>query len=79
MRKFIEPFDKRNRSTNPENGTRRIEKETDGINHLQIFYNGSWRHNQKCKLKTNNLQLKCRTIFFLNFTCMIYLVLQKLP
>jgi dynactin complex subunit len=53
MRKFIEPFDKRNRSTNPENGTRRIEKETDGINHLQIFYNGSWRHDQKCKLKTN--------------------------
>ena len=53
MKKFIEPFDKRNRSTNPENGTRRIEKETDGVTHLQIFYNGSWRHDHKCKLKTN--------------------------
>jgi hypothetical protein len=53
MKKFIEPFDKRNRSTNPENGTRRIQKETDGATHLQIFYNGSWRHDQKCKLKTN--------------------------
>jgi len=53
VKKFIEPFDKRNRSTNPENGTRRIQKETDGVTHLQIFYNGSWRHDQKCKLKTN--------------------------
>jgi hypothetical protein len=53
MKKFIEPFDKRNRSTNPENGTRRIEKEPDGVTHLQIFYNGSWRHDHKCKLKTN--------------------------
>ena len=53
MKKFIEPFDKRNRSANPENGSRRIQKETDGATHLQIFYNGSWRHDQKCKLKTN--------------------------
>ncbi len=53
MKKFIESFDKRNRSANPENGTRRIEKENNGILHLQIFYNGSWRHDQKCKLKTN--------------------------
>ena len=53
MKKFIETFDKRKGSSNPENGTRRIQRETDGINHLQIFYNGSWRHDIKCKLKTN--------------------------
>lgn len=53
MKKFIETFDKRKGSSNPENGTRRIQRETDGVNHLQIFYNGSWRHDIKCKLKTN--------------------------
>ncbi len=52
MRKFLESFD-RNRGGNPQNGTTRIERENDGTIHLQVFYNGSWRHDQKCKIKTN--------------------------
>ncbi len=53
MRKFLEPINNRNAEGNPENGTTRIQKSTDSSLHLQIFYNGSWRHDKNCKLKTN--------------------------
>ncbi|VFJ13116.1 conserved protein of unknown function [Candidatus Nitrosocosmicus franklandus] len=53
MRKFLETFGDRNKETNPENGTTRIQKSSDNSLHLQIFYNGSWRHDNSCKLTTN--------------------------
>ena len=53
MRKFLEPYNDRNREGNPENGATRIQKTSDSSMHLQIFYNGSWRHDNNCKIKTN--------------------------
>ncbi len=53
MRKFLEPINDRNREGNPENGASRIHKTSDSSMHLQIFYNGSWRHDNNCKIKTN--------------------------
>jgi hypothetical protein len=53
MRKFLEPINDRNREGNPENGATRIQKTSDSSLHLQIFYNGSWRHDVNCKIKTN--------------------------
>lgn len=53
MRKFLETFSDRNKEGNPENGTTRIQKNSDNSIHLQIFYNGSWRHDHNCKVKTN--------------------------
>jgi len=53
MRKFLEPYNDRNREGNPENGATRIQKTADSSMHLQIFYNGSWRHDNNCKIKTN--------------------------
>ena len=53
MRKFLEPINDRNREGNPENGANRIQKASDSSLHLQIFYNGSWRHDNNCKIKTN--------------------------
>ncbi len=53
MKKFLEPFNDRTKASNPGNGTTRIQKASDGSIHLHVFYNGSWRHDQKCKIKTN--------------------------
>ena len=53
MRKFLEPFNNRSSEANPQNGATRLQKDTNSSLHLQIFFNGSWRHDQNCKLKTN--------------------------
>jgi hypothetical protein len=42
---------------NPKNGYQRVTLEYDGFNHLQVFVNGSWRHDYRCKEHTNK---ECR-------------------
>jgi hypothetical protein len=53
MRKGIEVIRERKDAFNPKNGATRIEVDRDGQRHLECFYNGSWRHDQRCKEKTN--------------------------
>ena len=72
MRKFLEPYNDRNREGNPENGATRIQKTSDSSMHLQIFYNGSWRHDNNCKIKTiKNAVLRDRLLKLYNsfFLC----------
>lgn len=40
-------------SSNPKNGSQRVITYSDGFNHLQVFVNGSWRHDFRCKERTN--------------------------
>lgn len=53
MRKFLEPFNDRHSEGNPINGTTRVQRNSDSSLHLQVFFNGSWRHDHNCKSKTN--------------------------
>jgi len=50
MRKPIEIIHKRNQFHNPNNGSNRIKYEIDGTNHLETFYNGSWRYSRKINI-----------------------------
>jgi hypothetical protein len=39
---------------NPKNGTQRVIIDpADGSNHLQVFFNGSWMHDYRCKDQMN--------------------------
>ena len=39
---------------NPKNGTQKVVTDpTDGSNHLEVFMNGSWMHDYRCKDQTN--------------------------
>ncbi|MPZ07805.1 MAG: hypothetical protein GEU26_15565 [Nitrososphaeraceae archaeon] len=44
--------------SNPKNGHQRVVTNNDGVNHLQVFVNGSWWHDFRCKEHTNK---DCRT------------------
>jgi hypothetical protein len=44
--------------SNPKNGYQRIVTNYEGVGHLQVFMNGSWRHDYRCKEHTNK---NCRT------------------
>jgi len=38
----------------PKNGQERVVADRDGVNHLQYFMQGSWRHdNTNCKIRVN--------------------------
>ncbi len=52
MRKSVEVINKR-RSNQVKNGSTRIQTTSEGIKHLEIFQNGSWQHDQRCKSNTN--------------------------
>lgn len=40
--------------THPKNGTQRVVTDaTDESKHLQVFFNGSWMHDYRCKNETN--------------------------
>jgi hypothetical protein len=39
--------------TTQKNGTQRVVIDAYGSNHLQVFMNGSWRHDYRCKEHTN--------------------------
>ncbi len=57
MRKGIEVIRERRDAFNPKNGASRIEVNSQGQKHLESFYNGSWRHDQRCK---NNTNIECK-------------------
>ena len=42
---------------NPKNGYQRVVADRDNIQHLQVFMNGSWRHDSKCREYINK---ECR-------------------
>jgi hypothetical protein len=42
---------------NPKNGHQRVVADRDNIQHLEVFMNGSWRHDSKCREYTNK---ECR-------------------
>jgi hypothetical protein len=44
-------------ANNPKNGHQRIIVDNDNSQHLEVFMNGSWRHDQKCREFTNK---ECR-------------------
>lgn len=44
--------------SNPKNGYQRVVTNHDGVSHLQVFMNGSWRHDYRCREHTNK---DCRT------------------
>jgi hypothetical protein len=39
--------------TNPKNGHQRVVEDRDSIKHLEVFFNGRWIHDSKCKELTN--------------------------
>lgn len=42
------------RSGSPKNGQERVVADRDGIEHLEYFTNGSWRHHStKCRVWVN--------------------------
>ena len=55
MRKLIEIIHKRNQFHNPNNGSNRIKYEIDGTNHLETFYNGSWRYSRKISISNRTI------------------------
>ena len=57
MTKYNEVSDRRRYINNPKNGYTRVIEDRDGAKHLQIFFNGSWRHDHKCREFTNK---ECR-------------------
>ena len=38
---------------NPKNGYQRVVQDRDSIKHLEIFINGRWIHDSKCRGYTN--------------------------
>jgi hypothetical protein len=56
MIKYSEVSDRRY-VNNPKNGYTRVIEDREGAKHLQIFFNGSWRHDHKCREFTNK---ECR-------------------
>jgi len=38
---------------NPKNGHQRIVEDRDNIKHLEVFFNGRWIHDSKCREFTN--------------------------
>lgn len=51
MRKSIEII--KSKSNQAKNGSTRVQIRTDGAKHLEVFQNGSWRHDNRCKSITN--------------------------
>ena len=42
------------RGSGPKNSQERIIADRDGVNHLEVFMNGSWRHlKESCKVRVN--------------------------
>lgn len=39
--------------TNPKNGHQRVVEDRDSIKHLEVFMNGRWIHDNKCREFTN--------------------------
>lgn len=42
---------------NPKNCQQRVVTDRDNNSHLEVFFNGSWRHDSTCKEFTNK---ECR-------------------
>ena len=42
---------------NPKNCQQRVVTDRDNNSHLEVFFNGSWRHDNTCKEFTNK---ECR-------------------
>lgn len=38
---------------NPKNGHQRVVEDRDSIKHLEVFINGRWIHDNKCRGFTN--------------------------
>ena len=38
---------------NPKNGHQRVVQDRDSIKHLEVFMNGRWMHDSKCREFTN--------------------------
>jgi hypothetical protein len=55
VRKLIEINHKRSQLQNPKNGSNRIKFDIDGTNHLETFYNGSWRYSHKLSISNKNI------------------------
>ncbi len=47
MRKLIEVISSRNQTHIPKNGSTRILTDSDGVRHMEVFNNGSWRNSSK--------------------------------
>jgi hypothetical protein len=43
----------RSELNNPKNGYQRVTVDREDIRHLEIFNNGSWRHDAACREYTN--------------------------
>ncbi|MDQ6864617.1 MAG: hypothetical protein M3044_12425, partial [Thermoproteota archaeon] len=57
MTRYNEVSDRQRYINNPKNGYTRVIEDREGVKHLQIFFNGSWRHDHKCREFTNK---ECR-------------------
>jgi len=55
VRKLIEIIHKRSQLHNPKNGSNRIKYDSDGANHLETFYNGSWRYSRKISISNRTI------------------------
>jgi hypothetical protein len=43
----------RSQLNNPKNGYQRVTVDRQDIRHLEVFNNGSWRHDAACREYTN--------------------------
>jgi hypothetical protein len=44
---------------NPKNGYQRVVEDRDGVKHLEVFFNGRWIHDYRCREFTNK---ECKRI-----------------